>query len=68
MLPAIFAGMKRLQFVAVMGAVFLLITGIADAFVELEILSYLMFHVWWFWPMFCTSLWALSFAFIKRRA
>ena len=58
--------MKRLQFMAVMGAIFLLVTAIADAFVKLETLDYLIFHVWWFWPLVLAILWAISFAFIKR--
>ena len=58
--------MKRLQFMAVTGAIFLLVTSIANAFTELETLNHLIFHVWWFWLLVFAILWAISFAFIKK--
>ena len=52
---------KQIKIIVVLGAIFILVFSIAQVFVELPMLNYLMFDTWWFRVLLVASLWFIAF-------
>jgi hypothetical protein len=59
---------QQAKIVAILGAIFVLVIGIAQVFVELPTLNHLIFDTWWFRVVLVASLWVIAFLIVRFRA